>query len=111
MHEVSRTDVDLRAGSRTLADLRAVRIAEGVDAGVLQEAAENRTHADVLGQTGNAGLQSADAALHDVDLHAGLRGTVQGVDGLLVHDGVDLDLDPGLLAGAGGVLLAADALD
>ena len=60
VHEVSRTDVDRRAGSRALADLRAVRIAEGVDAGVLQEAAENRTYADVLGQAGNAGLQSAD---------------------------------------------------
>ena len=44
-------------------------------------------------------------------LTPGLAGAVQRVDGLLVHDRVDLDLDPRLLAGACGVLLAADALD
>ena len=78
---------------------------------MLQEPAEDRTHADVVGHAGHAGLECADAALDDVDLDAGLAGAVQSVDGLLVDERVDLDFDPGFLAGLGGVLLAADALN
>ncbi len=111
MHQVGGTDPHLRAGRRAFADLRAVGVSERVDAAVLQETAEDGTHADVLGKPRNARLQRADAAFDDIDLHTGLAGAVQRVNGLLVNDGVDLDLDPRLLAGARGVLLAADALD
>ena len=58
----------------------------------------------------NTRLERADAAFHDVDLHAGLAlHAVQRVDGLLVHDGVDLDLNPCFLACARRIFAAGCA--
>ena len=111
VHQIGGTDPHFGAGQRAFADLRAVGVAERVDAAVLQETAENRTDADVVAQPGNLGLERADATFDDIDLHAGLACAVQSVDGLLVHHRIDLDLDPRLLAGACGLLLAANALD
>ncbi len=47
--------------------------AEAIDAAVLEEAADDRLDADVLGQARHARPQAADAAHHEVDLHARLR--------------------------------------
>jgi hypothetical protein len=44
------------------------------------------------------GHQAADAADDQVDLHAGLRRRVEGVDRRLVDQGVHLGEDPGRLA-------------
>ena len=101
MHEVGRADEQLGLASA----------GEGVDARVLQEAPQDRAHADVLAEALDAGAQAADAAHDDVDRHPRARGAVEGVDDGLVDDGVDLDADPGGQAGpvVGDLLL--DALD
>ena len=46
---------------------------------VLEEAADDRAHADVLGQPGDAGPQAAEAAHDEVDRHAGLRGLARAL--------------------------------
>ena len=75
-------------------DLRVAAVVEPEDARVLEEAAEDRAHADVLGQALDAGAQGADAAHPDVDLDPGDARPVERVDERLVHDGVGLDDDP-----------------
>ncbi len=60
---------------------------------------------------GHARAHRADAAHHEVHLHSRLRRAVQRVDGLLVHDRVDLELDPGFLAFARPVGLGVDQVD
>ena len=87
------------------------RILKREDARVLQEAPEDRAHADILAEALDAGAQAADAAYDDVDRHPGARGAVQGVDDGLVDDGVDLDTDPGGQAGPVVDDLLLDALD
>ena len=64
---------------------------EAEDARVLEEAADDRAHADRLGQPGHAGPQAADAA-HDRgrSAHARLRRRVQRVDHARVHEAVHL---------------------
>ena len=111
MHQIGGTDPHFRTCGRTFTDLRAIGVRECVDTAVLEETTQNGTHANVLGKSWNTRLERADAAFHDVDLHAGLTCTVQRVDGLLVHDGVDLDLNPCFLACACRILFAADALN
>ena len=111
MHQIGGTDPHFRTCGRTFTDLRAIGVGERVNTAVLKETAQDRTHADVLGKSRNARLERADATFHDVDLHAGLACTVQRVDGLLVDDGIDLDLNPCFLACACRILFAADALN
>src|SRR5699024_9070326 len=84
---------------------------EGEDAGVLEEAAEDRADADVLAQPRDPGAQRADAADDDVDLDPRLARPVQRVDDGLVDDRVDLDLDPRRAARAVPGDLPLDALD
>ena len=55
-------------------------VAEPVHAAVLEEAADDRTHADVLRHARHARAQGAGAAHDQVDLHARLRGRVQRAD-------------------------------
>ena len=57
--------------TRAFAVRQAVAAAEGVDAGMLEKAADDRLDADVLRQARHARPQAADAAHHEVDLHAG----------------------------------------
>src|SRR3712207_9554300 len=58
-----------------------------------------------LRQPGDAGPQRADAADEQLHRHAGRRRVVEGVDELLVHQGVHLDADPrrATLAGVAGL--------
>ena len=56
-----------------LAARQAVAAAEGVDARVFEEAADDRFDADVIGEAGHARPQAADAAHHEVDLDPGAR--------------------------------------
>ena len=72
---------------------------EAVDARVLEEAADDRDHADVLRHARHARAQAADAAHVQVHLHARLRGLVEGADAARVHERVHLQDDPRLLAG------------
>ena len=70
-HEVGRADVVRRPAG-------AGAVAEAVDAGVLEVAAEDRADPDVLRQARHAGAQAADAPQDQVDLHAGLAGARRG---------------------------------
>ena len=74
---------------------QAVAVAEAEDAGVLEEAADDRLDADALRQAGDARPQAADAAHDQVDLDAGLAGVVERVDDLGIDQGVQLHPDLG----------------
>ena len=78
------------------------------DAAVLEVAAKNTAHADVLADAFNAGHEHADAAHDEVDLHTGLRGLVELFDGLPVDEAVGLDDDAGGFAGPGLAGFLAD---
>ncbi|MNR50767.1 hypothetical protein D3C85_1703350 [compost metagenome] len=62
---------------------------------MFKEATQDGTDPYVFAESRHAGAQGADAANHDVNLYAGLRGPVEGIDDGFVHHGVDLDLHPG----------------
>ena len=64
-HHVGGRDVDGGLGVR-----QAVAVAEAVDAAVLEEAADDRFDADVVGEARNARAQAADAAHDEIDRHA-----------------------------------------
>ena len=91
----------------------ALRVAglEAVEAAVLEEAAEDRAHADPLAEPLDARPEHADRADDQVDLGARLRGLVELLDDLRVGEVVDLDPDPRVLAGGRGGADRADALD
>jgi hypothetical protein len=73
-----------------------------IDAAVLQEAADHRlAHADILGQARHARPQAADAAHHQVDLHAGLAGGVERIDHRRIDQTVHLRPDRRRLARLG----------
>ena len=78
-------------------------VGEAEHAGVLQEPAQDRAHADVLAQPRNPRAQRADPAHDHIDLHPGLGGAVERVDDGLVDHRVDLDDhaggQPGLAVG------------
>ena len=84
-----------------LAAGEAVAVAEGVDAGVLEEAADDGLDADVVRQARDAGAEAADAADDDHDVHAGLACGVEAVDEGIVDQRVHLEPDMGRAAGAG----------
>src|SRR6266704_3611565 len=69
-------------------------VVEIPDAMMLEKAAENRSHPNIVGHPRDAGAQCARASNDQVDLHTGARCGVQRVDhGLLdqcVHLGDDL---------------------
>ena len=60
---------------------------------MLEEAAEEAAHSDVLAETRHTGPDRTDSANPQVDRDTGLRSAVERIGGRLVHDGVDLDLD------------------
>src|SRR5207245_4920720 len=61
---------------------------------VLEEPADDRTHPEPLGQTGDAGPQRAHAADDKVHLSPRLGRRVERVDDVRVDEVVDLDDDP-----------------
>ena len=99
MHHVGAADPELVDG------------AEVNNPRVFEEPAEDRAHRDVLGVSRTVRPQCADAAHHHLDAHPGLRGAVERVDHLLVHQRVGLQPDPAVGTVAGGSDLALDALD
>ena len=68
-------------------------VPETEDARVLEVAADDRAHRDVLRQAGHAGAQAADAADDQVDPRARRRRRVQVVDDLGVDERVHLHRD------------------
>ena len=86
--------------TRASRDGQGAPVAEGEDARVLQEPADDRFDPDVLRQAFNARPQAADAADHAHHLHAGGRGLIQLVDQRLVDQAVELEPDAGRLGGA-----------
>ena len=101
MHQVGAADVDHRVAP---AD-------EGEDPGVLQEAAEDAPHPDVLAEARHPRSHGADPADHDVDRHPGVAGAVERVDEGLVDDRVDLQPDPGRQPATGVDDLAVDEVE
>ena len=77
---------------------------------MLQEAAHDADHADVLRRPGHARNQAADAAHDQIDLHALAGGLHQPVDDRLVRQRVDLDADVRVLAVPGAGDLPVDHL-
>ena len=98
LHQVGAADVDLFLAA----------VEEVVDARVLEEAADDRSHRDVVADAGNAWPQAAHAADDQVDLHAGLRRAEERLDHALVGDGVVLDDDARRPAGLRVLDLAID---
>ncbi len=84
---------------------------EVVDAVMLQEAPDERAHADVFRQPRHAGPERAHAAHDQVDLDARARGLVELVDDGRLQQRVHLADDARALAGAGGARFRADVLD
>ncbi len=68
--------------------LLAAPIGKVINAAVLQEASQDAAHADRLAESRNTGAQAADAAHDQIDLHAGLRGAIEGGDDFGVDQGV-----------------------
>ena len=97
-HEVGRADVDLEGQARSGRRVGR-RPTEAVDPRVLEEAADDGTDADVLRQLGDARTQPAQAADGQVDLHAGARGAVEGVDHGRIGQAVELEHDASRGAG------------
>ena len=90
--------------------LRAV-VAEVEHARVLEEAADDRAHADVLRNARDARPQRAQAADDEVDLHAGARGAIQRLDDLRIHQRIHLGDDAAGRARRGVLGFAVDLLD
>ena len=63
-------------------ELGLAAVAEVAHARMLEEAADDRAHADVLRHARHSRPQRADAAHDEVDLHAGARRVVQRLDDL-----------------------------
>lgn len=68
-------------GAGTEHDLLAVGV-ETVDARVLQHAADDRAHSNVVRNSGHTGAQATHAANDQVDLHARLGRAVERLDHL-----------------------------
>ena len=82
--------------------------AERVDARVFEKSADERLHANIVGEAGHTRPQTANAADHDVDLHAVAAGGIEGVDDLRVDERVAFDPDLRRLAEPGVVDLVGD---
>ena len=85
LEEVARHPVRAAAVDVLFAAVREVE-----DAAVFQEPAHDAADADVLAETLDAGPQRADAAHHQIDLHAGLRRLVERLDDALFEQRVHL---------------------
>src|SRR3546814_17967065 len=70
-----------------------VAVAEAGYAAVLQKPADDALDPDVVRQAADARPQAADAADHEIDLHAGLGRAVQPVDDLVIDQGIQLHPD------------------
>jgi hypothetical protein len=79
-HPVGARDVDLLVAA----------VGEAERAPVLEEAVDDRAHLDALGEARDARAQAADAAHEQLDLDARLRGRVERVDHVHVHERVHL---------------------
>ena len=64
--------------------------AKAYDAAVLQKAADNALHTNLLGQPGNAGAQAANASDEQFDFHACAAGGIERVDHFTIHQRIHL---------------------
>jgi hypothetical protein len=84
---------------------------EIIGADMLEETADDRAHADVLAQAAHARHEAAYPADDEVDLDAGQRRFVEGVDHGLIHERVHLCHDARRTAGGGVGGFTANELD
>ncbi len=101
VHQVRRADVPLALAA----------VLEAPDPRVLEELADDRADPDPLGHAGQPGLDRAGAADDQVDVHAGTRRPVEGLDDRHVDDRVELEHDPRRLARGGVPDLALDEVE
>src|SRR5439155_6300264 len=74
-------------------------VAEVPRAAVLQEAADDAPHADVVADARHAGTKNGDAADEQIDLHARLRRAVQQINHTRIDERIHFQDDvPGLAA-------------
>jgi hypothetical protein len=78
---------------------------------MLQETANDGAHPDPFGQFLHPGPQRADAPYQQVDVDPRPAGAVERNGDLLVHNRVDLDVDPSRAAGPDVFHLALDPFD
>lgn len=78
---------------------------------VLKEAANDRAHMDVVRNPGNPRTQTAHAAHHQIDAHAGLAGLVQRADDLRIGQRVELGDDVRRFAFDGELGLAGNHVE
>ena len=90
---------------------QAVAVAETVDSAVLEEPADDALDADVLGQTGDARPQAADAADHAHHGDASIGRLIEMVDQLVVDEAVHFEPDRAGFAGLGEGDFRVDQLD
>src|SRR5271170_7951345 len=66
---------------------------ERIDPRMLQKSADKGFHANIVGESGDAGPQTAYAADHDVDLDAGAARRIESVDDLRIDERIAFDPD------------------
>ena len=84
--------------------------AETNDARMFEEPTDDRFDADVLRHAGHTGPEAADAAHDEFDFHALVRGAIERVDDLGMHQRVQLSPDRAFAAGANVRDLLVDQL-
>src|SRR5665648_390576 len=87
-HHVGGADIDY-----CLAMRKPMTGAEAIDAREIEEAAHDAHYVDILRKARHAGAQAANAAHHEVDLHARPARLIERIDDLVVHERVHLHPD------------------
>src|SRR5690606_21194417 len=87
-HQVCRSDIDDR-----LIRWQAVTVTETVDAAMLKEASDDGLNPDILGKLRNLRAQAADAAHHQINLHAGAARHVERIDDFRIDQRIHLHPD------------------
>ncbi len=105
-HEVAR-----HAIGRTDVVLLVAPVVEVVDPRVLEEPADDADHANVVRKAGNTRTQATRVANDEVDVHARLRGFVEGAGDVDIFERVGLDLNEALLPFADSADLSPDLLE
>src|SRR5258705_4330886 len=100
LHQVGAADVHLFVAA----------VVEPEDSRMLQEAADDGSHTDVVADARDAGAQAADAANDQVDPYAGLRGAIEHANHLVIGDRVYLENYLRRTPGFGVLRLAVDQL-
>ena len=104
-------DVALHPIGAAEIDFRFAAVAEDEDAAVLEEAPDHAADANAAAEAANPRPQRAGAAHDELDLHAGLRGFVEGVDDFFVEQRIHFGDDECRAAGLRVSRFAVNQID